>query len=117
MNQTHAVAALGALAQDTRLSVFRLLVQAGPSGMAAGTVAERMGVPASTMSHHLATLERAGLVVSARESRLIRYAANYEGMRGLLTYLLTDCCQGRPELCGGFLANIRSAPAADGTRP
>jgi ArsR family transcriptional regulator len=114
MDQAHAVAALGALAQDTRLSVFRLLVQAGPEGMTAGAVAERMGVPASTMSHHLGTLERAGLVVSARESRLVRYAANYEGMRGLLTYLLTDCCQGRPELCGSLAGSTQREPVAEG---
>jgi DNA-binding transcriptional ArsR family regulator len=116
MDQTHAVAALGALAQDTRLSVFRLLVQAGQNGMIAGAVAERMSVPASTMSHHLATLERAGLVVSERESRLIRYAANYEGMRELLTYLLTDCCQGQPELCGSLMASIQCAAATEGVR-
>lgn len=111
MDQTRAVAALGALAQGTRLSVFRALVQAGPAGMIAGAVAEKMGVPASTMSHHLATLERAGLVVSKRESRLIHYTANYDGMRGLLDFLVADCCQGQPELCGGL------ASAAQCERP
>lgn len=105
MDQTQAVSALGALAQDTRLSVFRLLVQAGPAGMIAGAVAEKTGVPASTMSHHLATLERAGLVFSKRESRLIHYTAKYDGMRGLLAFLVADCCQGQPELCGSLAPN------------
>lgn len=103
MDQTHAVAALGALAQDTRLSAFRLLVRAGPQGMLAGAIAEHLGVPASTMSHHLANLEHAGLVVSRRSSRLICYTACYEGMRELLSYLLSDCCQGEPALCGSLV--------------
>lgn len=114
MDQVRAVAALGALAQDTRLSVFRLLVQAGPAGMIAGAVAEKTGVPASTMSHHLATLERAGLVVSKRQSRLIHYTANYDGMRGLLSFLVADCCQGQPELCGGLVANAECERPTEG---
>lgn len=99
-----AVAAFGALAQETRLAVFRLLVQAGPNGITAGEIAEALGVPASTMSHHLATLERAGLAASRRESRSIFYACDYEGTRRLLAFLMEDCCQGRPELCGTGLA-------------
>ena len=97
--QVWAVDALGALAHETRLSVFRMLVQAGSEGINAGAIAERQGVPPSTMSHHLATLERAGLVQSERESRLIRYRADYAGMRQLLAFLMQDCCQGAPELC------------------
>lgn len=100
MEAAAAVAAFGALAQDTRLAVFRLLVQAGPDGLTAGDIAEALKVPASTMSHHLATIERAGLATSRRESRSIFYAADYEGIRKLLTFLMEDCCQGRPELCG-----------------
>ena len=76
-SQVWAVDALSALAHETRLSVFRMLIQAGPEGHVAGAIAERAGVPQSTMSHHLSTLERAGLVQSERESRLIRYRANY----------------------------------------
>ncbi|MDY6981909.1 MAG: metalloregulator ArsR/SmtB family transcription factor [Pseudomonadota bacterium] len=110
MDQTHAVAALGALAQETRLSAFRLLVRAGPEGMIAGAIAEHLGVPASTMSHHLAALERAGLVLSKRSSRLIRYTAHYEGMRDLLGYLLSDCCQGEPALCGDLRTFSCAAP-------
>lgn len=94
-----AVDALGALAHETRLSVFRMLVKAGPEGCIAGLIAERAGVPPSTMSHHLATLERAGLVQSERESRLIHYRADFGGMRKLLTFLMEDCCQGDPLVC------------------
>lgn len=104
--QVWAVDALGALAHETRLSVFRMLVKAGPEGMIAGAIAEHCGVPPSTMSHHLATLERAGLVQSERESRLIRYRADYAGMRRVLTFLMEDCCQGAPVMCGDLMAGI-----------
>lgn len=96
--QAWAVDALGALAHDARLSVFRLLVEAGCEGMIAGAIAEHQSVPQSTMSHHLATLERVGLIRSARESRMIRYRADYAGMRRLLVFLVKDCCQGAPEM-------------------
>ena len=102
--QVWAVDALGALAHETRLSVFRALVKAGPDGMIAGAIAGHQGVPPSTMSHHLARLERAGLVQSERESRLMHYRADFAGMRRLLTFLIQDCCQGAPEMCGDLLA-------------
>lgn len=102
--QVWAVDALGALAHETRLAVFRMLVQAGPDGMIAGAIAENCGVPPSTMSHHLATLERAGLVHSERESRLIHYRADFPGMRRLLIFLMQDCCQGMPEMCSDMMA-------------
>src|SRR3546814_16254491 len=86
--QDSAVEALGALAHDTRLSVFRMLVKAGPDGLIAGAIAQAANVPPSTMSHHLGILERAGLVESERESRLIHDRADYEGMRRLLDFLL-----------------------------
>lgn len=104
--QDWAIDALGALAHDTRLSVFRALVKAGPDGMTAGAIAERQRVPPSTMSHHLATLERAGLVQSTRESRLIHYSADFAAMRRLLTFLMEDCCQGAPEMCGDLLGDL-----------
>lgn len=104
--QVWAVDALGALAHETRLAVFRMLVKAGPDGMVAGAIAERQGVPPSTMSHHLATLERAGLVQSERESRLIHYRTDYPGMRRLLMFLMQDCCQGAPELCGDLFDQL-----------
>lgn len=101
-----AVSALGALAHETRLSVFRMLVKAGSDGLIAGAIAERAKVPPSTMSHHLATLERAGLVTSERESRLIHYRTDYAAMRRLLGFLMQDCCQGDPERCGDLLGEI-----------
>ncbi len=112
--QDWAVDALGALAHETRLSVFRALVKAGPDGMIAGAIAEQQGVPPSTMSHHLATLERAGLVQSTRTSRLIHYRADYAAMRRLLTFLMQDCCQGSPEMCGDLLADISCEPVMKG---
>lgn len=104
MEQKSAIDALGALAQDTRLTVFRLLVRQGPNGLNAGEIAERLGVTASTLSHHLATLERAGLLRSWRVQRQIFYAADYEGMRRLLAFLMEDCCQGHPDICGSVTA-------------
>lgn len=112
--QVWAVDALGALAHETRLKVFRLLVTAGPDGIIAGSIAERCGVPPSTMSHHLATLERAGLVQSERESRLIRYRADYPAMRRLLTFLMQDCCGGAPEMCFDLLSGLTCEPQTEG---
>jgi len=100
MKAKAAIEALGALAQESRLAVFRLLVHEGPEGLSAGSIAERLGVPAPTLSFHLAYLNRAGLVSPKREGRSILYAANYRGMNALLTYLTEDCCQGHPEICG-----------------
>jgi ArsR family transcriptional regulator len=100
MDSKLAVAALGALAHETRLELFRLLVRTGAEGMAAGQLAEALGVAPSTLSHHLAQLEHAGIVTARRESRHIFYAAAIPGINGLLSYLIDDCCQGAPELCG-----------------
>jgi arsenate reductase len=101
MEEDVAVAALGALAHDVRVRAFRLLVKAGPSGMPSGDIAGALGVAPTGMSFHLAALERSGLVAARREGRRIFYAVQYEAMRGLLTFLSEDCCDGRPELCGG----------------
>ncbi|PKB19538.1 ArsR family transcriptional regulator [Novosphingobium kunmingense] len=88
------IRALGALAQEHRLAVFRLLVQAGPDGMAAGVLADRLGVPASSLSFHLAQLSNAGLVGQRRESRSIIYTADYAAMNGLISFLTENCCAG-----------------------
>lgn len=109
-----AVDALGALAHETRLAVFRALVRAGPDGMIAGAIADHCSVPPSTMSHHLATLERAGLVQSERESRLIHYRADFGGMRRLLTFLMQDCCGGAPEMCSDLMAGLTCGPLIRG---
>lgn len=88
------IAALGALAQETRLDIFRLLVQKGPGGVAAGEIGERLGLPSPTLSFHLNQLRFAGLIGARRKSRSIIYSANYESMNGLLAYLTENCCGG-----------------------
>lgn len=108
-----AVSALAALAHGHRLSVFRLLVKAGPDGMPAGEIARQIGVPPSTLSTHLAVLDRAGLVRSLRQGRLIVYAASLEGMRGLLDYLIADCCNGRPEICDALTGFVPDEGVAE----
>ena len=100
MQAKGAVAAFAALGQDHRLAVFRMLMAAGPAGLRAGEIAERLGMPASSLSSHLATLERAGLLHSWRVQRAIYYAVDVAGTRALVTFLTRDCCGGRPELCG-----------------
>jgi DNA-binding transcriptional ArsR family regulator len=108
MEERNAIEALGGLAQEHRLRVFRLLVREGPDGLPAGQIAERLGVPASTMSSHLAQLERAGLLRARRDQRRIIYAVHLEGVRRLLAFLIEDCCQGHPEICGYGLGGGRS---------
>src|SRR5918912_2449199 len=98
MNQNQAIAALGALAQDTRLALFRLLVTAGPAGLSAGTIAEQLGVAPSSLSFHLQQLLHAGLVTQRRLSRQLIYAAEYGAMNELLAYL-TEKCYGRGACC------------------
>ncbi|HWT13111.1 MAG TPA: metalloregulator ArsR/SmtB family transcription factor [Allosphingosinicella sp.] len=92
MNASEAVAALSALAQEHRLALFRLLVQAGARGMAAGALAERLGIPNSSLSFHLAGLSRAGLISQERLSRSLIYRADYGRMDQLLAYLMQNCC-------------------------
>lgn len=96
MNAEITIRALAALAQEHRLAAFRLLVQAGDAGLAAGAIADRLGVPASSMSFHLAQLGHAGLVNQRRESRSIIYTADYAAMNGLMGYLTENCCAGVP---------------------
>jgi ArsR family transcriptional regulator len=98
MEKIKAVAALAALAQDSRLDVFRLLVQAGPQGVPAGQIGERLGLAPATLSFHLSQLRHAGLVTFRRESRSLIYAAEYPTMNGLLAYLTENCCGGG-EIC------------------
>lgn len=106
MNKSTAVAALGALAQETRLDIFRLLVERGREGMAAGEIGERLKQPSPTLSFHLNQLRHARLISSRRESRSIIYSANFDTMIGLMDYLTEKCCGGRTGLLG------RQAPAA-----
>jgi DNA-binding transcriptional ArsR family regulator len=92
MDHTHAVAALGALAQDTRLELFRLLVTTGPEGLSAGVIAERLGVIPSSLSFHLTHLANAGLITQRRLGRQLIYSAEYAAMNELLLYLTENCC-------------------------
>ncbi|MBS0534116.1 MAG: helix-turn-helix transcriptional regulator [Proteobacteria bacterium] len=99
MEQTDAVAALAALAQDNRLAVYRLLVQAGPEGMAAGSVAERLGLAPNTLTFHFDRLRAAGLVTVRRDGRSMIYAARFDTMNSLIGYLTDNCCGGNPAQC------------------
>ena len=105
MEKTTAISALGALAQETRLEIFRLLVQKGFDGLPAGEIGERLNLPSPTLSFHLNQLRFAGLVTSRRQSRSIIYSANFEAMNGLVAYLTENCCGGRPELCAPATAS------------
>src|ERR1700685_3057957 len=99
MKTPNAVAALAALAQDNRLDIFRLLVQAGPDGMAAGQVANKLGLAPNTLTFHFDRLRVAGLGTVRRGGRSMIYAAHYETMNGLLAFLTENCCQGAPASC------------------
>lgn len=99
MEMNDALDGLTALAHETRLSVFRLLVEHQPDGLAAGQIADAVAAKANTLSPHLAVLVRSGLVTAEREGRSIRYRVDLAHMRGLIVYLMEDCCGGRPEVC------------------
>jgi len=99
MELTAAVITLAALAQETRLAVFRLLVEAGPEGVAAGRIGESLKVPGATLSFHLKELARAGLVTTRQERQFIYYAVDFERMAELMTFLTQNCCQGMPQKC------------------
>ncbi len=113
--EAHAIAALAALAQPTRLAIFRLLIKHEPIGITAGVIADTVGAPHNTLSSHLAILVRAGLLCSARDGRTIIYRSDVNGMQSLISFLINDCCNGHPELCGlldiGVDAGCECAPA------
>jgi ArsR family transcriptional regulator, arsenate/arsenite/antimonite-responsive transcriptional repressor len=94
MELLKAVELLAALGYESRLAIFRLLVEAGPEGLNPSTIGEKLAIPAATLSFHLTHLTRAGLIKSERQSRFIRYSAEYEMMDELIAYLTTNCCQG-----------------------
>jgi len=106
MDKNAALDAFAALGQGTRLDVFRLLVTAGQTGMSAGDIGDTLAVRQNTMSAHLGVLARAGLIHSRREGRGIRYFADFGGMGRLVTFLLEDCCGGRPDLCRPILDEL-----------
>jgi ArsR family transcriptional regulator len=109
MELSTATEAFGALAQPTRLAVFRLLINAGPEGIAAGVLAERLGIPHNTLSTHLGILSRARLLTSRRAGRSILYGPDIDGVRELLSFLVADCCNGRPELCAPLAQVVERA--------
>jgi DNA-binding transcriptional ArsR family regulator len=106
MENKDAIAALSALAQSTRLDTFRLLVKHEPAGIPAGELAKMLDVPQNTLSAHLATLARAGLVKSERQSRSIIYRADIDGFRDLTLFMIRDCCGGNAELCAPLIAEL-----------
>jgi DNA-binding transcriptional ArsR family regulator len=114
MDSESAIEALGALAQESRLKVFRLLVQRGPEGLSAGLISERVSVPPTTLSFHLTQLARAGLVRARRDGRSIVYAADYAGMQSLVDFLSEKCCQGGA--CGPPQAKVARASPRRQTR-
>ncbi|MFG6084079.1 metalloregulator ArsR/SmtB family transcription factor [Paracoccus litorisediminis] len=99
MEERQALVAFGALSQETRLRILRLLVVAGPEGLAAGVIAEQAGVSASNVSFHAKELERAGLICSRRESRSILYSIDFDALNGLVRFLMEDCCAGQVGPC------------------
>ncbi len=119
LSEAHAISALAALAQPTRLAIFRLLVKHEPLGVTAGVIAETVGAPHNTLSSHLAILVRAGLLRSSREGRTIIYRSDVEGMRSVIAFLVNDCCDGHPELCNLIAADAAAccAPASKPGNP
>jgi ArsR family transcriptional regulator len=109
MKKSDALVALSALAQESRLDIFRLLVQAGEAGMPAGKVGEQLGLPSATLAFHLKELKHAGLITFTREGRSLIYAAVYPTMNGLLAFLTENCCQGHPAACGPSAAKSTTA--------
>jgi len=106
MESEKAILALAALAQSTRLDVFRLLTKHEPEGLAAGDIAKALAVPQNTMSSHLSILSRAGLVSAQRFSRSIVYRADLARLRVVMLFMLRDCCDGRPEICAPLIEDL-----------
>ncbi|HQR60440.1 MAG TPA: metalloregulator ArsR/SmtB family transcription factor [Methylophilaceae bacterium] len=111
MDNKTAVGLLTSLAQESRLSLFRLLVQAGPSGLAAGSIAEQLGVPASTLSFHLKELSHARLVQARQDGRFIYYSADFSVMNALLGFLLENCCGGQQDCCSPIIVTSKGSPS------
>jgi len=118
MESEQAIIALAALAQSTRLDVFRRLVQHEPAGIAAGELARLLAVPQNTMSSHLAVLSRAGLVTAERQSRSIIYRADLKVFQAVARFLLQDCCGGKPDICAPLIESLTPCcPPAKNSRP
>lgn len=111
MDKYESLAAFSALSNAPRLDAFRLLIKAGEAGLPSGEIAERLGAKQNSTSTNLAILQSAGLISSERDGRSVLYRANMVGVRGLLAFLMEDCCGGAPELCGAVLAEIICRPS------
>jgi ArsR family transcriptional regulator len=109
MESEDAILALAALAQPTRLDVFRLLMKHEPDGLAAGEIARALAVPQNTMSSHLSILSRAGLVSAQRFGRSIVYRADLTRLQAVVLFMVKDCCDGRPEICAPLMAALNSS--------
>lgn len=109
MDKQTSLTAFAALSQETRLDVVRLLIQAGPEGLPAGEIGDRLGIKQNTMSVNLKILAQSGLVSSVREGRIIRYAADYGAIQGLVLFLMKDCCGNRKDLCQPVLDQLACA--------
>ncbi|MGO8865438.1 MAG: ArsR/SmtB family transcription factor [Alphaproteobacteria bacterium] len=114
MEKTNALAALAGLSHETRLDIFRLLVEAGPAGIAAGQIGQRLNLAPATLSFHLSHLKHAGLVDAERDGRSLVYSADFERVRTLIAYLTENCCGGHPAACG--LPDCEPAAAAAGSK-
>lgn len=109
MDSNIALSSFSALSQQTRLEVFRLLIKAGPKGVLSGEIGKELGVRQNTMSANLAVLLNSGLIRNERQGRAIRYFADMGALRGLLVFLMEDCCAGRPELCEPVIDEVLCA--------
>jgi len=112
MEMTSAVEALSALAHETRLKIFRLLVEAGPSGISAGKIVDELNLPATTLSFHLAHLARAGLARSRQDGRFVIYSADFQSMKALVGYLTENCCGRRPSSLAAKSSGLKAAKRA-----
>lgn len=107
MDKNSALVCFDALSQETRLEVVRLLIRAAPEGLPAGEIGERLNIRQNTMSNHLKILAQAGLVNAVRQGRIIRYHAGFSTVRGLVVFLMEDCCGGNPELCQPIVDHVK----------
>lgn len=108
MEIKNATACFSALSQETRVEIIQLLVKAGPAGVSAGEIASALDTAPPTMSFHLKELTSAGLAISRKQGRSVIYAANYGGLRSLVDFLMADCCQGDPRLCGPYIVKEKA---------
>ncbi|GLS45891.1 ArsR/SmtB family transcription factor [Methylobacterium brachythecii] len=114
MDERQALAAFAALGQEHRLRVVRALVTVGPDGLAAGVLAETVGIAGNNLSFHLKELSHAGLIASRREGKSVIYSAAYAGLSDLVQFLMRDCCQGRPEVCAPAVAALEASDCNTG---